>query len=84
LRTAIIDDWNANLNFESGFSGELKRKETHFILETSLLSEKLILSKKKRRIPLEKRSEKNSRIGQEIEDLLGIFFFYSFSCCVAI
>jgi hypothetical protein len=63
------------LNFESGFSGELK-KNNPLVQGTSLPSEKWIPSKKIRRTPLEK---KNSRIGQEIKDFLGIFFILLFS-----
>jgi hypothetical protein len=56
-----------------------------FIPDISEHFEKLIPSKKKkkRRTPLEKRLEKkNSRIGQEIKDFLGVFVILLFSYVV--
>jgi hypothetical protein len=51
-----------------------------FISNISQHYEKLITSKKKRRTSLEKRLEKkNSRIGREIEDILGVLFLLLFS-----
>jgi hypothetical protein len=64
----------------------IKRFLHPFVPNISQHSKKLIPSKKKRRKPLEKILEKkNSRTEREIEDLLGVFFFFTlFSCCVVV